>query len=554
MRRARKLRSKPLLSSIILVVLATIVVLAAGCGGTTTTAGQETTTTGAATTAPPTTAAPAGGTFTIAIQPQYKAFDPAHAAEIDGLMVNFATYDTLVRSDNGKIIPWIATSWESPDNGKTYIFKLRKDVVFNSGNPLTAEDVRFSFMRLKNVKGNPSSQIDPLESIEVIDDYTVKMTLSDVDVSWLSRLTVPVCAITDSKVVKEHGGTDEPGADQTDKAQAWLDQNSAGSGPYTLVEYVNKQQAVLVRNEKYWGPNKPQFDKIVLKQIDDVNTQKLLLEKGEVDLAINLTSDQARELKNNPNVKLTFSPTLDFFYIVGNRDPAVGGPAANPKVIQAIRFALDYDGLRAVCGEGAITPYSVIPVGMLGAKPANLIKQDLEKAKALMAEAGYPDGFSADLEIPALTISSVDFTLAAQKIQEDLAKIGIKLEIKPLEVGVFLERYRGGKLGMAVSMWGPDYPDPQSQMAFLPGQRAAKNYGWKEGADPELEQLRVEAATTLDEAKRIAILEKIQERLAEVGPYVVFAQPSRYYGTTPKVGELKVDPVYMLDLAALTKS
>ena len=548
------MRHKKSLLVTTLVVLALVILAVAGCGGTTTTTGAESSTTGSGTTTSGTTPPAAGGTFTIAIQPQYKSFDPAHASEIDGLMVTYAAYDTLVRSENGKVVPWVATSWESPDNGKTFIFKLRDDVVFNSGNPLTAEDVKFSFMRLKNVKGNPSSLADPLESVEVVDDHTVKTVLSSVDVSWLSRLTVPTFAISDSKVIKEHGGTDAADAAQTDQAQAWLDQNSAGSGPYTLVEYVNKQQSVLVRNDKYWGETKPQFDKIVLKQIDDVNTQKLLLQKGEVDLAINLTADQARELKSDPNVKLTFSPTLDFFYIVGNRNPDVGGPASDPKVMQAIRYALDYEGLRAVCGEGSVTPYSVIPIGMLGAKPANLIKQDLDKAKALMAEAGYADGFTADLEVPALTISSIDLTLAAQKIQEDLTKIGITTELKPLEVGVFLERYRTGQLGMAVSMWGPDYPDPQSQMAFLPGQRAGGNYGWKEGADPELEQLRVEAASTLDETKRVEILEKIQDRLAETGPYVVFAQPSRYYGTTPNVGELKVNPVFMLDLTSLTKS
>lgn len=541
--------------SVLLVLLLVTVAALAGCGGTatTTTAGGETTTTGAATTAPPTTVAPAGGgTFTIAIQPQYKSFDPARAGEIDGMMVNYACYDTLVRSDAGQIKPWVAASWETQDGGKTYIFKLRDDVTFNSGAKLTAEDVVFSFNRLKNVKGSPSFQTDPIVSVEAVDASTVKIVLKDVDASFLARISVPTFAITEAKVVKEHGGTDAADADKTDQAQAWLDTNSAGSGPYTLTEYVNKQQAVLTANKNYWGPDKPKFDKIVLKQIDDVNTQKLLLQKGEVDFAINLTAEQAKELKSDPNVTLHYASTLDIFHIVQNR--SIEGPASKPEVWQAVRYALDYEGIRALCGEGTKTPYSVIPEGMLGAEPVNTAKQDVEKAKKIMADAGLADGFTVDLEYPALTISGIDFALIAQKIQQDLAAIGITLNLKGEEVGLFLDRMRSSKMPTAISMWGPDYPDPQSQMAFLPGGPPAKNYaGWQAGADPELEAWGAASAKELDVNKRVALLKQIQQRLVETGPYVVWAQPTRYYGSTSKVSGVKTDPVFMLDLNALTK-
>ena len=131
-------------SGLLAILVLAVVVMAAGCGGTTTTTGAVTTVTTGGTTpttsAPTTTTAPAagGGTFTIAIQPQYTSFDPARASEIDGMMVNFATYDTLVRAENGEIKPWVAASWEAQEGGKVYIFKLRDDVKFNSGATLTA--------------------------------------------------------------------------------------------------------------------------------------------------------------------------------------------------------------------------------------------------------------------------------------------------------------------------------------------------------------------------------------------------------------------------------
>ncbi|NLE74535.1 MAG: ABC transporter substrate-binding protein [Actinobacteria bacterium] len=538
--------------TVLLALLIMVVAVAAGCGETTTTTPAEITTTteegGAPTTEEPAT----GGTFTIAIQPQYKSFDPARAGEIDGMMVNFACYDTLVRAENGEITPWVAESWETEADNKTYIFKLRDDVTFNTGAKLTAEDVIFTFNRLKNVKGSPSFHMDPVESMEALDDTTLKIVLKDVDAGFLAHIAMPTFAITEAKVVREHGGTDAEDADATDDAQAWLDTNSAGSGPYTLTEYVNKQQAVLTANENYWGPDKPKFDKIVLKQIDDVNTQKLLLQKGEVDFAVNLTAEQAKELESDSNVTLHYASTLDFFHIVQNR--SIEGPASKPEVWQAVRYALDYEGIRELCGEGTKTPYSVIPEGMLGAEPVNTAKQDIEKAKQIMTDAGLADGFTVDLEYPALTISGIDFSLIAQKIQQDLAAIGINVDLKGQEIGLFLDRMRSAKMPTAISMWGPDYPDPQSQMAFLPGGPPAKNYGgWQAGDDPELEALGVASSQELDVEKRVAILKQIQDILVERGPYVVWGQPTRYYGSTTNVSGIKTDPVFMLDLNALTK-
>ncbi len=553
MRRRKKTGWRASLLIALLTLLA-LAVTACGDDGATTTTGGETGTTSGTVEATTTTApAATGGTFTIAIQPQYTSFDPARASEIDGMMVNYATYDTLVRAENGVIKPWVAESWEAQEGGKVYVFKLRDDVTFNSGNVLTAEDVAFSFTRFKNVKGNPSFQLEPVESVVAVDPTTVKITLKSVDASILSRLAVSTCAITEAKVVREHGGTDAADADQTDTAQAWLDSNSAGSGPYTLTEYVNKQQAILTANPNYWGADKPKFDKIVLKQIDDVNTQKLLLQKGEVDFAINLTADQAKELANDASVQLVYASTLDIFHIVQNR--SIEGPASKPEVWQAVRYALDYEGLRQLCGEGTKSPYSVIPEGMLGAKPVNTATQDIAKAKEIMATAGLADGFTVDLEFPALSIDGVDFSLIAQKMQEDLGKIGIKLNLKPEEIGLFLDRMRSSKMPVAISMWGPDYPDPQSQMAFLPGGPPAKNYaGWQAGADPALEALGQQAAQELDVDKRVEILGQIQDKLVNEGPYVVYAQPTRYYGSTPQVGGVKTDPVFMLDLNALTKA
>ena len=150
--------------------------------------------------------------------------DPARAYEVTNLTVFHAVYETLINvpaDDLTALEPGLATSWDVSDDGLTYTFHLRDGVTFSSGNPMTAEDVRFSWMRLKNIKGNPSFYADAIDSINVVDDLTLEVTLSAPTPAFLSIVTVPAMSVTDSAVVKEHGGTDAADAD-SDRRRAGL--------------------------------------------------------------------------------------------------------------------------------------------------------------------------------------------------------------------------------------------------------------------------------------------------------------------------------------------
>jgi len=158
--------------------------------------------------------------------------DPHHAYETTNLMIHASTYDTLVEfkpSDLTKVAPRLADSWEVSTDGLTYTFHLHPGIQFTSGNPVTAEDVRFSWTRLKNIKDNPAFYADIVADVQVVDDSTVKVILAEPSPTFLGICAAPAMSIVDSKVVKEHGGTDAPDADQTDKAKDWLDQNSAAA-------------------------------------------------------------------------------------------------------------------------------------------------------------------------------------------------------------------------------------------------------------------------------------------------------------------------------------
>ena len=294
------------------------------------------------------------------------SLDPARGYTQTTGIVNQVTYDTLVtfpKDSAATIEPRLAESWTISDDGLTYTFTLR-DAKFANGDPVTADDVVFSLNRLKNVKGNPSYLTDGIASIEAPDAKTVTITLSAPSPVFLSLLANGSMSVTDAAVVKANGGTDAEGADTADTAGDYLDNHSAGSGPYMLDHWTKQTETVLVRNPNYWG-TAPYFDRIVITNIPEAATQKTSLEAGDIDIALDLTSDQLSALKDNADIAITSTPGNIIHFLLMNEDPAIGGPMANPNVQQAVRYALDYEGYKALWG--GITPATNLTYGFAGA-------------------------------------------------------------------------------------------------------------------------------------------------------------------------------------------
>jgi peptide/nickel transport system substrate-binding protein len=186
----------------------------------------------------------------------YVTNDVHRTYEYTSQILDTAAYDTLVTVDAPdftKIQPRLATSWTISPDGTTYTFKLRPGVKFTSGNPVTANDVRFSLRRLKNLKDNPAFFMDPVKDVQVVDDLTLRITLTAPDVTFLAVLAAVPTGVVDSKVVMAKGGTDADDAKDKDKATEWLNNQSEGSGPYKLVGFTKNVEAVLERNAGYWG-------------------------------------------------------------------------------------------------------------------------------------------------------------------------------------------------------------------------------------------------------------------------------------------------------------
>jgi len=486
-----------------------------------------------------------------------EAYDPARAFNPTSGMVNRVAYDTLVTfpdGDAGEILPQLATSWTVSDDGLTYTFTLREGVRFSNGEPLTADDVVFSYRRLKNVKAQPSFQADPIVAIEALDERTVAITLTATRPSFLAELVNSAFSVTNADAVRAAGGTDAANAAEVDTAHTFLNQTSVGTGPYVLASWSPQDRTELVRNPGYWG-EQPYFDRVIIVNIPEAATQRVALVAGNIDLATDLTPDQVVALEGTPGIKVYRSPGTWTHFLLMNRDPLVGGPMANPLVALAVRHALDYAGYRDLWA-GSVTPGSAMWIGLAGAFGQDrAFTRDVERARALMAEAGYPNGFEVTMHYADLTWSGVNLSTNAQKIQADLAEIGIAVRLLPSETQVALEGYRNGVQGFAYWFWGPDKLDTVDFLAFMPGGKVGGDRArWTlDMVDEATRALIARAAVESDAEERLAIFAQLQDYARQDSAFAPFNVPAEQTATRADIEGYLWHPQWGLDVSLLSR-
>jgi peptide/nickel transport system substrate-binding protein len=473
-------------------------------------------------------------TIVIAIAEDTASYDPQRSFETLPTIVHKVTYQNLVTfpADSvEQIIPDAAASWEISEDGTVYTFTLADGITFSDGSPMTGEDVVFSFNRLANLKGNPSFLADGIVSVESPDDATVVLTLAQPDPAILAKLVFDGFGIVNKDVVVEQGGTDAEDAATADTAETWLNQNSAGSGPYVLESWEPGVETVLVRNENYWGEPAP-MERVIFRNIPEAATQKIQLEAGDIDIAWDLTADQVATMDGNDAVTIYQGLSDTLVFLKGNQDPEIGGPAADPLVQEAIRYALDYEGMLVLAGGQTVTPAAMLPVGFLGAYEANSgPARDLDRVAELLAEAGYADGVELELAYPDFTFAGVNFGTFAQKVQADLTEAGFTVTLAPAEVQVALEAYRQGTEPFGLWLWLPDYRDSLDYVEFLPDGVVGNRVNWtSDNADDEILALRDALKVETDDAVRAGMFEEMQDYLIAQGPYAPIIQPGLQVG------------------------
>ncbi len=428
-------------------------------------------------------------------------------------------YDRLVEievDDQGasKIVPSLAENWDISGDGLEYTFHLRQGVKFQNGNDFTAEDVSYTFNRLLTVEGGVNTELldqvkgaaeliegsaDTLEGVEVVDDYTVKVTLKEPFAAFLSCLTAPGLSIYDSEATEAAG--DQFGMDPA---------VTVGTGPFKFVGWTFNDQLVLERNEDYWR-GAPQLPGVVIKIIPDTETQTMMFENGELDLLdLDFVTDAAdRFLETYPD-QIVQGPRVGITYFTMNFNIE---PFQEVKVRRAVQMAIDRQAiLDALYGGRGQVEHGIYPFGLIGFHDGkSKISYDPEGAKALLEEAGYGSGFTMELAADASASDTV--TMALEIIKEQLAAVGIQAEIKNYDESTWLETRKAGELGSFMSTWTADFNDPENFIYTFFGNEEKTRIRSINYPDTAVMSRVSKARGIVNEDERLAEYQALEEKL-----------------------------------------
>ncbi|MBB6485544.1 ABC transporter substrate-binding protein [Rhizobium lusitanum] len=488
------------------------------------------------------------------------SMDPAEAYELSAAEITGNTYSLLVRldiNDTSKIKADIAESWSVSDDHLTYTFKLKPGLKFASGNPITADDVAWSFERVVKLDKSPAFILTQFginggnvtEKAKATDPNTFTFT---VDKPYapsfvLNCLTATVAEVVDKKLVLQHVKPVTPSADykyDNDFGNAWLKTGFAGSGPFKLREWRANEAIVLERNENYYG-DKAKLNRVIYRFMKESSAQRLALENGDIDVARNLSPTDLTAIEKNPKLASTSAPKGTIYYMSLNQKNA---NLAKPEVQQAFKSLVDYDaiGKTLIKGIGEIHQ-TFEPKGMLGSLDDNPFKLDVAKAKELLAKAGLPNGFSVTMDVRSVEPD----TGIATAIQQTLGQAGIKVEIIPGDGKQKLTKYRSRGHDIYFGNWGPDYWDPHSNAdTFTTNDDNSdtstnKTLVWRNTwTSPELEKQAKAALFEGDATKRGAMYQDIQKKFMEASPFVILYQQTEVAGYRKDVKDFKLGPSF----------
>ncbi len=435
----------------------------------------------------------------------------------------YAIHDALVKPMPGNLMaPSLAESWTVSEDQSVYEFKLREGLRFHNGDPFTAEDVKFSFLRSKG------SRIlhEKVRDIEIVDPYRVRFHLHE---PWPDFMIFYGTIVTGAGWIVPKKYVEQVGDDGFKK-------KPIGLGPYKFVSHTPGVELVMEAFEGYWR-KVPSVKRLVFKSVPEATTRLAMLKRGEVDIAYLLDAPEARDLQRDPALRLAFSGGIAVFFLdfLEQWDPK--SPWHDRRVRLAANYAIDRQALSEAETLGASKPAgSFIPRTFEFALPIEPYPYDPAKAKQLLAEAGYPNGFDAG-ELHQLP----PYFSLGEAILGYLRAVGIRLQMRPMERAAYFSALSTKKLKGLCVCTSALYGNAASRMSEVVPSNAAYAYG----GYPDIDALYAQQARETDRNKREALLHQIQQLLHErvrFGPIYEYIWPS---GVGPRVAEpalLLIDP------------
>mgnify|MGYP001111879771 CR=1 FL=1 len=463
------------------------------------------------------------GTLVRAITTFPNSLDMPQCAERQASTTAWQLYDSLVWfDDDGKIVPALAERWEVSEDITEYIFYLRQGVTFHNGEPFNADAVVFSWERASTAGFEYSHHWQAAKSVEKMDDYTVKVTTGEPDALFLST-------VADNWAMIPPGYFEEVGEDG-------LNEHPVGTGPFAFVEWVKGDHITMKANPDYWR-GAPKIETVIFRPIPESATRVAAIQTGEVDIVTRLSSEEAQSLLGAENVKVIKYPQARIYYLAfNNMTTGLDQPTMDAQVRQAMNYAVDVDAIIDALFDGFAKPaIGYVSTSELGYDNAEPFGYDPDKARELLADAGYPDGFSIDMACPAGAYTH--FEEVCEAIMGYLGEVGIDANLEIMESGHYWDLEAAKELP---PLFGDSWSATGGEAyRRLTGALAGMDSSYSCWSDPEIDRLLDEIKMSADQEARAALYGELQVYMRENPPFVYLYEPLTFEATNTRVQEYK---------------
>jgi ABC-type transport system substrate-binding protein len=453
------------------------------------------------------------GTLVVALSTNPNTLDQPITAERNAHNAARQMFDSLLWiDDNGELVPELAESWEVSDDGLEYTFHLRHDVTFHNGEPFNADSVVFSWNRYKSPDLEWNERWNMADNVEKVDDYTVKVTTAEPKPLLLRTIAIS-WAMVPPKYFAEVG-------------DAEFGQNPVGTGPFMFVEWVQGDHITEKANPNYWKPGYPKVENLIFRIIPESATRVAAIQTGEVDVVGRLSSEEAKSLLGVSGVQVIRYPVARVYYIAfNNMTTGLDQPTMDATVRIAMNQAVDVQTIIDSIFDGfAKRSTGFVATGEMGYGAVQPFEYDPDKAKALLAEAGYPDGFTMDMACPAGAYSH--FEEVCEAIVGYLADVGITVNLEIMESGKYWDLEATKQLPpLFGDSWSELMGEAYNRMAgALLGADAAYS-SWN---DPTIIDYLNKISTTVDTEARTKLYEDLQVYMVENPPFIYLYEPMAF--------------------------
>jgi peptide/nickel transport system substrate-binding protein len=464
------------------------------------------------------------GTLRVALSTHPNTLDGGLTAERNAHNTAAGIYDSLVWiDDDGNIVPALAEEWEISDDGLEYIFYLRRDVTFHNGEPFNADSVVFSWERYKSPDLQWNERWNMADNVEKIDEYTVRITTEDPKPLLLRTIAI-------GWVMIPPGYFNEVG-------DVEFGNKPVGTGPFQFVEWVHGDHITLKANPNYWQEGYPKLETVIFRPIPESATRVAAIQTGEVDIVGRLSAEEAQSLLGAPGVQVIRYPVSRVYYIAfNNLTTGVGLPTEDPLVRQAMNYAVDVDAIVDALFNGYAKPATgFVSTGEMGYGAVEPFGYDPEKAKELLAEAGYPTGFSIGFACPAGAYTH--FEEVCEAVQSYLAEVGIRTDLQIMESAYYWDLEASKQLPpLFGDSWSEISGEAYNRMT---GALLGWDASYSSWSDDVILDYLDKISKTVDIEARTKLYQELQVYMVENPPFIYLYEPNAFEAIRDKVQEYR---------------